>query len=151
LCSQIESSNSITFTSHLNHWLGFTSKNLNVLPDQVTTTSISERKVSITDIDKVHLKCDCVDGSIFNGKREPIIYSFGLDEPPGHKIFKTPQKILYKRVNKERIDGIAFNFHDNDRNSVNFNGETISFTIQLQKKLIQTKSSWATRIWKYLQ
>ena len=46
----------------------------------------SERPINITGIDKVHLKCDCVDGSIMNGTREPILYSFSLDQPPGHKI-----------------------------------------------------------------
>ena len=31
------------------------------------------------DFGKVHLKCDCFDGSIFHGVREPILYSFALD------------------------------------------------------------------------
>ena len=29
-------------------------------------------------VDKVHLKADCVQGSIVNGIREPILYSFAL-------------------------------------------------------------------------
>ena len=32
----------------------------------------SERPIIFTGIDKVHLKCDCIDGSIMNGTREPI-------------------------------------------------------------------------------
>ena len=43
----------------------------------------SERPINITGIDKVHLKCDCIQGSIVNGVREPIFYSFALDQPPG--------------------------------------------------------------------
>ena len=46
----------------------------------------SEKPINITGVDKVHLKCDCIDGSIMNGIREPILYSFALNQPPGHKI-----------------------------------------------------------------
>ena len=35
-----------------------------------------------------HLKCVCFSGSIVKGVREPILYRFALDKPPGHKIFK---------------------------------------------------------------
>ena len=38
----------------------------------------SDRPVNITGIDKIHLKCDCIQGSIVNGIREPILYSFAL-------------------------------------------------------------------------
>ena len=46
----------------------------------------SDRPINITVIDKIHLKCDCLQGSIVNGTREPILYSFALSSPPGHKI-----------------------------------------------------------------
>ena len=46
----------------------------------------TENPISITEIDKVIIKCDCNNGSIVNGTREPILHSFALDEPPGHKI-----------------------------------------------------------------
>ena len=48
----------------------------------------SDRPINITRIDKIHLKCDCIQGSIVNGTREPILYGFALSSPPGHKIFK---------------------------------------------------------------
>ena len=51
----------------------------------------------ISIIDKVHLKCDCVDGSIVNGKREQILFSFNLRAPPGYKIIKEPTTVLYKK------------------------------------------------------
>ena len=34
-------------------------------------------------INEIHLKCDCIEGSIVNGVREPILFSFGLDKPSG--------------------------------------------------------------------
>ena len=48
----------------------------------------SDKPINITGIDKIHLKCDCILGSIINGIREPILYSFALSSPPGHKIYK---------------------------------------------------------------
>ena len=34
-----------------------------------------DRPINSTGIDKVHLRCDCIHGSIVNGVREPILYS----------------------------------------------------------------------------
>ena len=36
----------------------------------------SDKPINITGIDKVHLKCDCIQGSIINDVRESILYSF---------------------------------------------------------------------------
>ena len=47
----------------------------------------SDKPINITGIDEIHLKCDCVNGPIVIGVREPILYSFALSSPPGHKIF----------------------------------------------------------------
>ena len=33
--------------------------------------------------DKIHLKCDVIDGSVVNGLRQPILFSFTLDKPSG--------------------------------------------------------------------
>ena len=93
----------------------------------------SERPINITGIDKVHLKCDCIDGSIMNGTREPILYSFSLDQPPGHKIYKEPKVKLFKKINKSVLSHISFYLEDDDYKGVDFNGETISFTCQLIK------------------
>ena len=93
----------------------------------------SEKPINITGIDKVHLKADCIDGSIMNGTREPILYSFALDQPPGHKIYKEPKVKLLEKINKSVLSHITFYLEDDDRKEVDFNGETISFTCQLIK------------------
>ena len=51
----------------------------------------SDKPINITRIDKIHLKFDCTQGSIVNGVREPILCSFALSSPPGHKIYKEPR------------------------------------------------------------
>ena len=93
----------------------------------------SDRPINITGIDKIHLKCDCIQGSIVNGIREPILYSFALSSPPGHKIYKEPRVKLFKKINKSVLSHITFYFEDDDHKGVDFNNETISFTCQLIK------------------
>ena len=87
--SILSSSNHIVFNSELNNLLGFTKTRY---PEG---THRSEKPVMITTTDKVHLKCDCVDGSIVNEIREQILISFNLSAPPGYKIIKEPNIILY--------------------------------------------------------
>ena len=93
----------------------------------------SERPINIIGIDKVHLKCDCIDGSIVNGVRELILYSFALDQPPGHKIYKEPKVKLFKKINKSILSHITFYFEDDDYKPVDFNNEIVLFTCQLIK------------------
>ena len=125
--SVLTTSNNIQFNSKLNTVLGFTHT---VYPPG---THESEKPVMITTTDKVHLKCDCVDGSIVNGIQEQILFSFNLSAPPGYKIIKEPTTVLYKLINKTRLDTIQFFLEDSNHDSVDFNGETLTFTIQIIK------------------
>ena len=93
----------------------------------------SDKPINIRGIDKIHLKCDCIQGSIVDGIREPILYSFALSSPPGYKIYKEPRVKLYKKINKSVLSHITFYFEDDDHKPVDFNNETISFTCQLIK------------------
>ena len=119
--------------------LGFTRSHCYPLDDidgfyQIIAGSYtSEKPINITGIDKIHLKCDCIQGSIVNGIREPILYSFALSSPPGHKIYKEPRVKLFKKVNKSVLSHITFYLEDDDYKPLDFHGETISFTCQLIK------------------
>ena len=57
----------------------------------------SDRPIDITGIDKIPLKCDCIQGSLVNGIRQPILYNFALSSPPGLKINKEPRIKLFKK------------------------------------------------------
>ena len=119
--------------------LGFTQSHQGPLNDiegfyQILAGSYEgDRPINITGIDKVHLKCDCIQGSIVNGVREPILYSFALSSPPGHKIIKEPGVKLFKRVNKSVLSHIIFYFENDDYKPVDFHNETTTFTCQLIK------------------
>ena len=88
---------------------------------------------NITGVDKFHLRCDCVNGSIVNGIPEPISYSFALHKPPSFIFYIEPRFKIFKKLSKSVFSHINFYFEDDDRKPVVFEGETISFTCQLIK------------------
>ena len=79
-------------------------------------------------IDKVLLKCDCKNGSIVNGIREPFSYSSALSSPPGPKNHKKPRIKLFRKINKTVLSHITFCLEVDGHKPVDFNGEKISFT-----------------------
>lgn len=93
----------------------------------------SQKVVEITTIDKIHLNCDKVDGSILNGSPSSILYSFNVDVSPGYRIIEQPKTILYKNIQATKLESLNFYILDDDGNEVDFNGETISLTLQLIK------------------
>ena len=93
----------------------------------------SDKPIKGTTIEKIHLKCDCIQGSVVNGIREAILYFFALSSPPGHKIYKEPRIKLFKRINKSVLSHNNFYFEDDVYKPVNSNVETINFICQLIK------------------
>ena len=88
--------------------------------------------LNLNTINEIHLKCDCIDVSIQDGVRQPILFSFVLDKPSGYKVFCEPETIHYKKINKSVLNTITFYLED-ENNEVNFNGETLTFTLQMIK------------------
>ena len=90
---------------------------------------ISQKIVNLSNTNKIHLKCDVIDGSVVNSLRQPILYSFVLNKNPGYKVFSEPETIHYKKINKSVLNTITFYLEDDNNNEVNFNGETLTFTL----------------------
>ena len=89
--------------------------------------------LNLNTIDKIHLKCDAIDGSIRDGVRQPILFSFVLDKPSGYKVFCEPETIHIKKINKSVLNAITFYLEDNNNNEVDFNGETLTFALKMIK------------------
>ena len=89
--------------------------------------------INVTGSEKDQLKCDCINGSIVNGVREPILHSFACSSPPGYKIYKEPRIKLFKMAKKSILSHITFYLEVDDHKSVDFNGITINFTCQPSK------------------
>ena len=89
--------------------------------------------LNLNTINKIHLKCDIIDGSIQDGVRQPILFSFVLDKPSGYKVFCQPETIQFKKINKSVLNTITFYLEDDNNKEVNFNQETLTFTLQMMK------------------
>ena len=93
----------------------------------------SDKNLNLYKTNEIHLKCDCIDGSIQNGLRQPILFTFVIDKPSGYKVFCEPETIHYKKINKSVLNTITF-YLENDKNEeVDFNQETLTFTLQMIK------------------
>ena len=89
--------------------------------------------LDLNTIDKIQLKCDCIDGSIQNGVRQSILFTFVLDKPAGYRVFWQPETIHYKKINKSVLNTITLYLEDNNNKEVDFNQETRTFTLQMIK------------------
>ena len=116
LKSNLKTNQTLIFTKKILFYtiLGFTQSRSYPLDDidgfyQLISGSYkSDRPINISGIDKIHLKCDCIQGSIVNGILERILYSFAFSSPPGHKIYKEPKVKLFKKVNKSVLSHVTF-------------------------------------------
>ena len=94
---------------------------------------ISQKILNLGSTNKKKLKCDIIDGSVVNGLRQPILYSFVLDKKPGYKVFSEPETIHFKKIYKSVLDTITFYLEDINNKEVHFNQETLTFTLQMIK------------------
>ena len=94
---------------------------------------ISQKIVNLSSTNETHLKCDVIDGSIQDGVRQPVLFSFVLDKPVGCKVFCEPETIHCKKINKSVLNAISFYLENDNNEEVDFNGETLTFTLQMIK------------------
>ena len=91
-------------SSFLNYYCWPT--NWDYFPDKANLTEKKTR----ASIDKIHTICICIKSSLFNGSRQPILFSFHLNKQPGIKIFCEPQTILFKKMNESLFSIISFDW-----------------------------------------
>ena len=77
------------------------------------------------------MKCDVVDGSVVNGSRQPIVYSFVIDKLPGYKVFSEPETNHYKKKNKSVLNTTTFYSEDDINKEIDFNQEALTLTLQM--------------------
>ena len=94
---------------------------------------ISQKILNLGSTNKIHLKCDIIDGSVVNCFKQPIFCSFVLDKLPGYKAFCEPETIHSKKIKKSVLNTITFYLEDDNINKVDFNQETLTFTLQMVK------------------
>ena len=65
---------------------------------------VGRKTTDLSTVDNNPLKADCIDGSVVNGVKKPILYSFVLNKPPGYQIFCSPETTHYKEI-KQNCSG----------------------------------------------
>ena len=123
--------------SFFNTLLGFTPywdyKPNNAIHTDSPGEYTSDKVLNLSTKDEIHLKCDCITGSVINGVRQPVLYRFNLNNSPGFKLFCEPETIHYRKVNKFVLNSIAFYLDNVSHEEVNYIGDTVTFTLQLIK------------------
>ena len=109
----------------------YKSTNSNHFP--IPSVYISDEILNLNTTNKIHLKCDVIDGSVVNGLRQLILYGFVLDNLPGFKVFCEPETVHYKTKNNSVLNTITLYLEDDNNEEVHFNVETLFFTIQTIK------------------
>ena len=114
--------------SFFNALLGFTPywdyKPTNAIHADSPGVYTRERVSNLGTIDKIHLKCDVIGGSLVNRLRQPIPFSFILNKPSGNKVICEPETTHFRKINKSVLNAITFYLEDDNNKEINFNGET---------------------------
>ena len=94
---------------------------------------VSEHTADIIKVNSLNIDCNIAEGSYLNGQPVHIIHQFFPSVAPGFKIIESPQNIIYFPVTVKVIDNIIVNILDQNGDSVNFRGETITLRLHLKK------------------
>ena len=92
----------------------------------------SERIVNIMKVNSILVHCDLVDGSYFNGRKAPIIYSFFPLAEPGDKIVEKPTEYIYLPISSDVIRRMSVWLTDQDLNPINLRDESLTIEFHLR-------------------
>ena len=94
----------------------------------------SVKILNLKTIVKIRSKYGVIDGSVVNGIRKPVLFKISLNEPAGYRVFCQLGPVhSKKKTNKSVWNTITFFLKDDNYNEVDFNGETLTFTLKKVK------------------
>lgn len=97
--------------------------------------NISNKIVNITNVTSVLVNVDIISGSYINGNQSPAIYSFSPNSvPPGYFISERPFPPIYYSLNRSTINSIKVWLTDQNGNSIDLRGETITVRLHIKKQ-----------------
>ena len=123
--------------SFLKTLLGFTPyrdhKSTNAIHSDSSGVYTIIESLNFSTIDKIFVKYDVIDGSVVNGRRGSTLFSYVLDKISDFRTFCKLETKQYKKINKSVLNTITFYLEDDNHEEVNFNGDTLTFTLELIK------------------
>lgn len=94
----------------------------------------SSKPVDIVKVNVIRVECNVVRGSFDNGSEGHTLHEFYPTVAPGYKIVEIPSTIVYLPVNVRRINNITVSLKDQDGNSINLRGETLSVRVHIKRR-----------------
>lgn len=92
------------------------------------------KPVNISEINRIMIGCNIIEGAYRNGERTNILYDFPANTVlRGRRIIERPNFPVYYPVLRKEIDEINFKIFDDNEKLIDFNGEEICFTIHLKQ------------------
>ena len=109
--------------------LGFTDNAL-----QGVSSHESTNIVDILRVNAVLVHCSVIDGSYYNDKPRPILYTFFPNVPPGYKIVEKPNSTLFLPITIPVVSSMRVWLTDQNNKLLNVRGEEINIKLQIRSK-----------------
>ena len=95
--------------------------------------NLSPNPFDLLSFDNIFIETKIAQGMIFRGKRPGIIFNFSMDVSPGYKYVEKFRGGVqwYMMDAKDIISSICIKLKNENRNSVLFNGQRITFRLSI--------------------
>lgn len=97
------------------------------------TSHIADFPINIMKINVIRIECDIINGAYINNIAAHTIHQFSPKVDPGYKIVEVPNTIIYFPIIVRSISSINLALVDQNGNSINFRGETITIRLHIKK------------------
>jgi len=99
----------------------------------VTSTSVSDRPVDITEVTNLLFHCSLVYSTYVNDTVSDVIYTFTPNKPPGYLLDVTPPVQLYQPMaQRQIINQIRMRVTDQNENPIDLRGETVTYHLYIR-------------------
>ena len=113
----------------LGELLGFRPRTL-----QANFVHESDMPVKILAVNALRVECNITAGAYINEQRVHTIHEFFPNVPPGYKIIEVPKQVIYHPITVRAIHHLQLRIVDQDGESVNFRGETITIRLHVKSE-----------------
>lgn len=93
----------------------------------------SQLPANILKVNIIRVECNIITGSYLNNQASHTIHEFSPKVPPGYKINEVPQNVIYFPITVKNIQKIELSLIDQNNQTVNFRGETITIRLHIKK------------------
>lgn len=93
----------------------------------------SQLPANILKVNVIRVECNIITGSYLNNRASHTIHEFSPRVPPGYKINEVPQNVIYFPITVKNIQKIELSLVDQNNQSINFRGETITIRLHIKK------------------